>query len=253
MVRFEALKRRFIISCIIKLMSPLHIGAGRGRKEYGEPDLPILKTPEGEPYIPGSSLKGVLRSEAERILRGHGIRICIYEKHEREIVPDYDCTPDNPCPSCEIFGSRNMASRILISDALLEDESKEKGKITAERPGVALYRDTRTIAPGRGPFYIEYVPSGVKFRFEIVFENPEDWMLGLIFTALEAIRYVGGQVSRGMGRVEIKVEKAEVWTAKSIIEQQPEMVYDGMKLKDFIEQCKSAFKKWLEEARVKYG
>jgi len=44
------------------------IGAGRSIA-VDEPDLPVLRTVDGLPYIPGSSLKGALRSHVEALLR----------------------------------------------------------------------------------------------------------------------------------------------------------------------------------------
>ena len=51
----------------IETKTGLHIGASGSIYELGAPDLPVIKTgPEGVPYIPGSSLKGKLRSLLER-------------------------------------------------------------------------------------------------------------------------------------------------------------------------------------------
>ena len=46
----------------IEVLTGLHIGAGKDAIEIGGVDLPVVKNPyTGEPYIPGSSLKGKMR------------------------------------------------------------------------------------------------------------------------------------------------------------------------------------------------
>ena len=44
----------------------LHIGAGKGSLEIGGADNPVIKDAFGRPYVPGSSLRGKLRSLLEQ-------------------------------------------------------------------------------------------------------------------------------------------------------------------------------------------
>ena len=44
----------------------LHIGAGKGSLEIGGSDNPVVKDASGRPYIPGSSLRGKIRSLLEQ-------------------------------------------------------------------------------------------------------------------------------------------------------------------------------------------
>src|SRR6185503_8334468 len=44
----------------------LHVGAGKGSLEIGSSDNPVIKDAFGRPYIPGSSLRGKLRSLLEQ-------------------------------------------------------------------------------------------------------------------------------------------------------------------------------------------
>jgi len=248
MVRLETLKERYVIYCQINTLTALHIGKGRGEKEIGEADLPILKLPDGTPYIPGSSLKGIIRSHFERIVTGLGIRVCIYQKSQTPIIPDYECEPENPCISCELFGSKNMSSRVIVRDSYPRE--KVEGII---RKGIALNRDTKTVSPGRGPFDIEFVPPGTKFDLEIVIENPEEWMLGALFATLEDISNIGGQVSRGMGKVKIEIIKIESWTPDSIVKQRPANIFSDEALKKFIEETKKAFNESIHLLKDRYG
>jgi len=46
----------------------LHIGAGKGTLEIGGADNPVVKDAFGRPYVPGSSLRGRIRSLLETAL-----------------------------------------------------------------------------------------------------------------------------------------------------------------------------------------
>ena len=44
----------------------LHVGAGKGSLEIGGADNPVVKDAQGRPYVPGSSLRGRIRSLLEQ-------------------------------------------------------------------------------------------------------------------------------------------------------------------------------------------
>src|SRR5690625_82014 len=50
------------IDGIIKVETGLHIGGAKNSLDIGGLDSPVIKTPNGVPYIPGSSLKGKIRT-----------------------------------------------------------------------------------------------------------------------------------------------------------------------------------------------
>ncbi|MBD3181264.1 CRISPR-associated RAMP protein, partial [Candidatus Poribacteria bacterium] len=66
MIGFADFENRVIITGKIKLLSAMHIGKGQSLEPVGT-DQPVVKDVLGRPFIPGSSFKGVLRSNAERI------------------------------------------------------------------------------------------------------------------------------------------------------------------------------------------
>ena len=58
---------KVILNGIINTVTGLHIGAGREAIEIGALDNPVLIEPlTKQPYIPGSSLKGKMRSLLEK-------------------------------------------------------------------------------------------------------------------------------------------------------------------------------------------
>jgi CRISPR/Cas system CSM-associated protein Csm3 (group 7 of RAMP superfamily) len=86
-------------------------------------------------------------------------------------------------------------------------------RLTEVRDGVGIDRDLGS-AKTRIKYDFETVPSGATFGITIVVENAEEWEVGLVFLALEAMRKgelpVGGKTTRGPGwgeLADLKVQK----------------------------------------------
>ena len=56
---------KLVVDAELNCETGLHIGAGKGSLEIGGADNPVVKDAFGLPYIPGSSLRGRLRSLLE--------------------------------------------------------------------------------------------------------------------------------------------------------------------------------------------
>lgn len=63
----KKLTAKIIIRGRIQAVTGLHIGGSKSSLDIGGVDLNIIKTPHGVPFIPGSSLKGKLRSMLARV------------------------------------------------------------------------------------------------------------------------------------------------------------------------------------------
>ncbi len=66
-IDLDRIDRIYVIEGVLINTEPLRVGKGAGG--LGEVDLPVVRLPSGEPFIPGSSIKGVLRSIAESLVR----------------------------------------------------------------------------------------------------------------------------------------------------------------------------------------
>ncbi|UZQ85934.1 RAMP superfamily CRISPR-associated protein [Thermoclostridium stercorarium] len=66
---------RYIVKGTIVAETPIHIGAGNESIDPVETENAVIKDKDGKPYIPGSSLKGALRSWLEIFLRGSGSKL----------------------------------------------------------------------------------------------------------------------------------------------------------------------------------
>ncbi|MCA9983186.1 MAG: CRISPR-associated RAMP protein [Anaerolineales bacterium] len=200
------------------------IGAERSL-DVTAPDLPVLRTQDGRPYIPGSSLKGAWRSYTEAILRtvqGDGNKWLACLPIVRQEFDEERCLPQRrinelkeqyrqdqagldavlraqSCWTCRVFGNGQLASKLLIKDLMIETQSFYRSEI---RDGVAIDRDSGRAADGF-KYQFEAVPAGAAFGLEVVIENASAAELGLAMLGLRALErgdiLLGGAKSRGLG------------------------------------------------------
>ncbi len=192
----------------IQVMTGLHIGASSEAIEIGGLDNPIIKDPINQaPYIPGSSLKGKMRSLAE-IREG---------RHAKNGNP-CDCGKKD-CSICPVFGtSANKRpedlgpTRIVVRDAHLSGKNGNgrswAGKFAeGDLPLEIKYENAINRITGvANPRPLERVPAGVEFDFNIAFKVFEGDPADYFNTLLKAMRLLeldalGGAGSRGCGQV----------------------------------------------------
>lgn len=235
---FERLEKRLILSGTLEALTPLHIGSGRPEIDIGEVEMPILKTPKGEPYIPGSSLKGRTRAEAERIVRSKGLKVC-NPPNIANMCGTLESNHDDFCICCKIFGTAarargiSVASKVKFRDAYPIERVDE----LLERKGIAIDRDKGTVARG-ALFTIEAVPAGTSFGIEIVAENMIEEELKLLKAALKSVEdsALGGSSSRGFGKVKMQFTKLQERTAGYYLNDEEERVLEGEALKEWMER-----------------
>lgn len=215
--RFE---NRLIVTGYLRAETAIRIGAGKDT-EVAAPDLPVLRGSTGEPLIPGSSIKGVMRSYVESLLRGvagEGAacdptnldQVCISRTRYKQLLQEFkrdeaqlaQQIEQHSCMVCRIFGSNYISSHVSFFDAPTEKQSWF-GQFQV-RNGVAINRDSGKAAD-RALYDFEVVPSGSRFEFRMSAENSTDWMRGIIVSAIRAMKdghiTVGGARSRGLGLV----------------------------------------------------
>ncbi|MGB9877304.1 MAG: type III-A CRISPR-associated RAMP protein Csm3 [bacterium] len=211
---------KIIINGEMECLTGLHIGARREAMKIGGIDLPVVRDPITEfPYVPGSSLKGKMRSLLERKMQ-KDFNATIGE------VRIHSCTDAN-CEICRLFGStpveergevENIPSRIAVRDLLPTEDSKEMLK---EIETGLLYTEWKfenaidRITSAANPRQIERVPAGSVFQLEIVYtvENEEQLERDLVnlFSAMRLLEddYLGGHGSRGYGKVKFRLSQIE--------------------------------------------
>lgn len=165
-------------------------------------DNPIIRNPvTGQPYIPGSSLKGRMRSLLE----------LKYSARTQQTGQPCDC---GQCDICKIFGAHKPRpnslgpTRIIVRDAFLTSKSVDELKAANQEKGI-YYTEVksenlvdRKKGKAEHPRPNERVPAESQFDFEIVlriFEGDnENDVLNLIKEGLALVQkeYLGGSVSR---------------------------------------------------------
>lgn len=191
-----------IVDLDLEAVTGVRVGAGRATSAEAT-DSPLLRDSNGRPLIPGSSLKGVLRSAGERLLRPFGTHLacdvvsarCLSHVRGREPTEEELASL---CSLCRLFGNPHLAGRLLVEDLVAD------GTHTVVRDGVAIDRRELKQA-GSLKYDFEVAPPGTRFRGRMRVDNPEPHEVGLVLTMLdlvdEGLVTVGGGASRGLGRL----------------------------------------------------
>jgi CRISPR-associated protein Csm3 len=203
----------------------LHIGAGKGSLEIGGADNPVVKDAFGRPYVPGSSLRGKLRSLLEQASglavpselvflskrRGQEVRIHQSDRPDDEICLLFGRNPGRmEKVGGEMLESHNASpSRLTVYDAPLDTESitpQMRENLDDELTEVKSENAIDRITSQANPRTLERVPAGARFRVRFVVDVlcEEDKLL--VRRLLEAMRLLeddalGGGGSRGSGNV----------------------------------------------------
>jgi len=196
----------------LEVLTGLHIGAGSESTQIGGLDNPVIRLPRnGYPYIPGSSLKGKMRS--------------LLELTTGKIKPDGNpheytdgCIEDG-CPICYVFGAAaNKGApigpgRLVIRDAEIADDCQQNEEIKEQSSWPPFSEEKMEISINRikcsvetGLRKTERVPAGTVFNIDISFrqfegDDPKLFdtvLLGLAMIEQDAL---GGSGSRGYGKV----------------------------------------------------
>ncbi len=147
--------RKYIFTGKLELKSGMHIGGGQ--TNLRGTDSPVVLTPEGDPFIPGSSFKGVFRSTVEKLVNVIPNRsTCFlfsesdcpttsqedFNNRRRDSVWNetqlVEALDNELCDTCKLFGSPFAASKVFFSDLYVE----EWAEATQLRDGVAIDRDS---------------------------------------------------------------------------------------------------------------
>ncbi len=214
-----------VLDFSLRPASPLLIKSGdEDALDPTLPDMQFVRTHDVSTgtetvFIPGASLKGVLRSHAERLVRSQNPLAACDPLQRSDAVPrgfrgscslragqQRDLAGDQAyrrvCYTCRLFGSTAVASRVMFSDLMPDQAAKP---IMGERKGVAIDRVTGAVLPG-GLFEMEVVYDAV-FHGQLVIRNFTIGQLGLVGGSLldvsDGLVPIGFGKSKGFGRVSV--------------------------------------------------
>ena len=189
---------KILIRCDLIVCTGMHIGGSSAFSAIGAVDSPVVRDPyTGLPIVPGSSLKGKLRTLLARSL-------C----QDIENMPDLSA---DDARILRLFGSAEPVrrSRLQFADAFLtnaEALSNKGVRVTEVKTENTISRANAQATPRQ----IERVIAGAVFGVSIVYDVTDPAQveedLSLLAKGMKLLQwdYLGGHGSRGSGRVSLK-------------------------------------------------
>lgn len=232
------LQGRVFLHFNIVAVTGLHIGGSSTGMEIGGVDNTVIRDPlTKSPYIPGSSLRGKMRSQLEKSLGlPQNNQVGQVKIHTCKTKDAY--TKNGGCPVCQIFGvpgevEATGPTLLLARDVFMTPESKQK-LIDAHTD--LAYTELKTeatidrVTSAATPRTIERVPAGAVFGpAELVFsiyEADDFKRFHYIIDGLQLIQddYLGGYGSRGSGkvcfeRISISCRNSTTYTAEKVYDK----------------------------------
>lgn len=223
---FDRFVSRYIIEGRLVAVTALHIGAAENVFQPGGCKNPFFRNAEGLPLIPGSSLKGAMRSFMEQYLSSESGKKMIPQgvHYKRKI-----CNEEEPCAEpkndekddelkallkskdkdaqrklaeylfgikgkkvgklciiCRLFGSHYSAAKFNVRDARVIEDTFQRE--FEMRSGVAIDRNLGISADTKY-FETEVVPEGTAFSFRAVLENGDETEWEMIMQLLRAMEF----------------------------------------------------------------
>lgn len=198
----------YVLNIKLELLSGLYIGGNDSGFDIGGADSDVIRNPlTNEPYIPGSSLKGKLKS----LLKYHVKEVDIIEK-------DIVFKDSNITNIFEPIDEGNIKiTRAIFRDLTLTKESEKELQNILGTGCFTEIKAENKVNPISGksdsPRFIERVPAGAIFEGEIVLNvfdgDNKEIMMDNIKKSLKLLEmnYLGGNGTRGYGRVKVEFDE----------------------------------------------
>lgn len=219
---------KILIQCDLVVCTGMHIGGSSAFSAIGAVDSPVIRDPRtGLPIVPGSTLKGKLRTLLAR-------RSCKNGEH----LPDFSKDGD---VILRMFGSANPVrfSRLQFADAFLNNFVAMRAVgVTEVKSENYISRATSQATPRQ----IERVVAGSRFGVNIIYnacdlaQMKEDLQLLAKGMKLLQLDYLGGHGSRGNGRVsfenfhltapEVQLDSTEAQPFQNTLEELQAVFHD---------------------------
>jgi CRISPR-associated protein Csm3 len=213
----KQLLKKIEITGTLTLLTGLHIGGTNSSMSIGGIDKGVIRNPlTNQPFIPGSSLKGKMRSLLE-VSNGKFTDAGVDKK------PRYIASTTGD--AADLFGNavtdNQKPSRLIVRDCELSKEIEANGMphdawllsktdipYTEGKTEVVIDR----ITSAANPRQIERVPAGAKFKLNMVLNvwegEAEATLIANLFKSLKLLKddYLGGSGSRGYGQIGIDID-----------------------------------------------
>lgn len=189
------------ITGVLETKTGMHIGGSSAFSAIGAVDSPVIKdVRNGKPMVPGSSLKGKIRT-------------LLAKKYNEAVV-----NPDNDAECIRrVFGSAKKdkdnkvhASKIIVSDMFLMNEDEIRNRGIESFTEVKFENSINRATAVANPRQIERAIKGLQFGIDMIYEvdnGKEDEVIDDIKLLAEGMKmleydYLGGSGSRGYGKMQ---------------------------------------------------
>lgn len=203
----KSIEDKIVITGVLEIKTGMHIGKSNDFAPIGAVDSVVVTDPlTGQPIIPGSSLKGKMRTLLAKLVNNNG---------EAGLLPSHDRDDDT---IKELFGSSNPVreAKLQFFDLFLMNAEEVKNKDTDLLYTEIKFENTINRATAvANPRQLERVPAGSKFGFKLVYnlesseELENDFKLLADGFKMLQLDYIGGSGSRGYGKINFKNFKVE--------------------------------------------
>ena len=197
------------ISGYLELVTGMHIGTSGAFSAIGAVDSPIARDPLDKlPIIPGSSLKGKMRTLLAKKYNQHLVKL-----------PDNDDERIRRIFGSTVKNSEYRVGRLLFSDMLLANEEELRDLGASGLTEIKFENTINRLSSEANPRQIERAIRGSKFILDLLYEfcppESEDGLLEDFKLITDGIRllqydYLGGHGSRGYGRIRFSNLAADV-------------------------------------------
>ncbi len=235
----------------------------------------------GNFVLPGSSLRGVLRFQAEKIARSlttldskdlneffercpacnpHAdendpLTSCSIIFREKRGSPEEEVKDEQLCLACRLFGSSYRGSRLYVRDGYQSSSDKIEIKIMD-----FLAIDRFTGGGKEGAKFDALVLWQPTFKISMLLENPKEWQLGWLLLALrdlnEGLCSVGFGQNKWFGKTKVKDEKIKIGTTSNDFTPMGLKIdnsFEGIfktktwKLEELIKETENPVESWIKK------
>ena len=209
----------------LEVVTGIHIGGSSAFAAIGAVDSPVIKdSRENLPMIPGSSLKGKMRT--------------LLAKEYNETVA---AKPDEDNGRIvRLFGSAKKGnikrSRIQIADMVMANADEFRQRGTQSLTEIKFENTINRLTAVANPRQIERVIRGSEFALDMIYEVEEESEivedLGMLAEGMKLLQYdyLGGHGSRGYGKVRFKDVQADtvVGELDEKLQQEIDQIFQGL-------------------------
>ena len=187
---------KILIQCKLIVLTGMHIGDSSAFSAIGAVDSQVVRDPlTGLPIVPGSSLKGKLRTLLARSISGDIQNMPAHDNDDERIK--------------RLFGSSKpvRAARLQFADSFVSNAAEMRRVGITEVKAENGINRADSVA---NPRFIERVSRGTQFDVKIVYEIADESQisedLAILAKGMKLLQldYLGGHGTRGSGRISLR-------------------------------------------------